>query len=277
MSTPYTPSPTYHSTISVTVDGDPADAAEFNTPYQQCADNAAYCKQVIDPLVLGGTISPATTLFIDQHVVIPTESLTANSLVANSVLTSHGALTVDTTSHLKGDVTADHHINCETLTVTSASRFEGDLLAVGPSATFNCPTEVDGSFTASANSTLGSSNSDLVTVKASSVVLAPMTFGLPGRATWTAVLGNNFDNSTYLEGTQYIFWGTTTLTADRIQFLEGSLGDIGDHILLTYYGTTHTLTFRFPGSTSVSLGASGTHWSLHVLVGGVWQQAASGT
>ncbi len=229
MSTPYTPSPTYHTQIDVTVDGDLANAGEFNTPYQQCADNAAYCKSVLQPLVDGGTISPTAKLFLAQSFEISG----GNSLTVTGGIECFGFFEClsGSGSHFVGDMTCDAAVNCASFSSVGDATVGGELRVTGAvEISGNC--QVDGNGTTVGNQVVVGNTtlvgpavlSDTSVGTVLSKLATALTYGpigtdrgrcprrpLIGTDTGTVGSHQNVQPAVY----DWVIWPAGTLTAER--------------------------------------------------------------
>jgi hypothetical protein len=270
MSTPYTPVPTYHSQISVTVDGDPADANEFNTPYQQCADNAAFCRSVIDPLINGGTFSPAGNITFNCSLAVDSIGTTnacsvgtllsvlGNSQLFGLVQCFNGLQVVSGNASVAGSITST---GGNIATVSGAINSGGDLNVAGTSSLL-------GALSVSGNSTLGGS----VTLTGS--VVSPIAFTGSGRALDTFLIWPDSGSHTVSAKYQNIYIDPST--TNNLTVTIDTDHEDGDHVYISYPSSSHTITIDFAGTAGQALGATGSHWVYAVCMGGVYKLMGSG-
>jgi len=252
MSTPYTPVATYHGQINVTVDGDLANAGEFNTPYEQCADNAAFCKAVIDPLITGGTISPSGFITLDTKLTVPSFHCTGDATVDGPIFNNAGEI-------LTGQVICSGDVGADTVTA------EGDIQTVtGSLATAGASIGPTGDFsgrnvTASGNVAVSGTAAltDATVSGAMSVagsIIAALNFSVTGRPRVRSVRGVDSAAVTYAAYFNIISFPNMA-SVDRIGANAAVIdagGGQGDWMILCIDPTAHQLQVDFPGGATVT-------------------------
>jgi len=303
MSTPYTPVATYHPQINVTVDGDLADSTEFNTPYEQCADNGAYCKSILDPFVTGGTVSPAGTLTFACSIAISG----ANSLSVTGGATVfggfevHGATFLDTTVDIVGVTTVGATITAAgTITSTGGDlvcvagtiaavagniqAVAGDVsaggnvnaggdanitgsLVTGADATVGGNLEVDGTTSFVGHITSTAAFDDSVTL------FKPLLLSSLGQLTLRRTTGLSGTSGVHYGGRfNWINWFSLTTIPVTAIIDNETTQPAGSFILFTMYASTQVLTIDLPGAPGafVFAGDSAAHSGIALYDGTVW-------
>lgn len=275
MSTPYTPVATYHNQINVTVDGDFAIAGEFNPPYQQCADNAAFCKQVIDPLVSGGTITPTNPLTINTELIVPAFECTGDSTFVGQINNTSGHLLTGTftctgAAGVTGNLTVGGTVGA------AAVSADGDIQSVGGSlATDGASIAPSGNIT-TAGTLAVSGTTSLTDLNASGSVslvgsvIAALNFSGIGRVRMRSVRGVDSAAVTYAAHFNLISFPNMA-SVDRVATIDTG-GGPGDWMFLCVDPTAHALTVNFPGGATVTFPTSTlkTQAALFAFISSAW-------
>ena len=144
----YTPTATFHSTITVIDDGQGVNAAVTNVAPKQIADNAAYLNTKISPLVSGGSITPTGNLVFTLtagHTFLVNACFSVEAAADGGKVVMTGpdgceisnALVVDSTLTVAGNTTlTGGGESIGAFTVIGALSSEGGLVVNGDS-TFN--------------------------------------------------------------------------------------------------------------------------------------------
>lgn len=275
MSTPYTPVAIYHTQIDVTVDGDLANAGEFNTPYQQCADNAAFCKGVIDPLISGGTLSPTAKLFLDQSFEISG----GNSLTVTGGIECFGFFEClsSSGSHFVGDMTCDAAVNCATLSCSGDAAVGGNLTVTGNETLL-------GSLTVVGAANLENTATGTQIAKLGNALSYGAIGTLRGRAPRRPLLGTTSGipaAHAQVAPAQYdwVVWVGGSLTSNVYWDIDESFftPSDGDWIQFTNIGNgTNTVTIYQPnGVTAMGTVGNGTSQAWVVRILGTWYWAGA--
>lgn len=266
MSTPYTPVATYHNQINVTVDGDLANAGEFNPPYQECADNAAFCKAAIDPLISGGTISPSGPLIIAAEVSVNALHVTAGNatFAADAVATGSFVSTAGNIVASAGDISASGDATIGGTVGAGAVNADGDIQTVsGSLATAGASIAPSGNINTAGSLSVAGATSLL------GAITDPLNFTSLGRARMRSVRGTDFAAVTYAAYFNLIFWPNMA-TTNRTAIIDAGGGQ-GDWMFCSIDATTNSLTVNFPGGATVTFAPSANpQTALFAYIGTQW-------